>query len=144
MHYWKPTNGWLFHLVRRKGKLFKNLTGNVFQSLEENETYTILFLSKLLWKYIWKLHRRPHVNVLHLGFRITSPPTYFQSFSAVIGLLPASDAFIFLNKLAAGFYPAPISRIRTYFEIFPISRHIRLLSAGSSQFEHPPPSHMCL
>ena len=57
------------------------------------------------------------VNELHVGFLITPPPTYFQSLSAVISLLPASDAFIYSNKLAASSYPAPFSLIRAYFDI---------------------------
>ena len=57
-------------------------------------------------------------NGLHFGFHITLPPTYFHSFSTVISLLLASDDFIYLNKLAATFYPAPFRLICLYFDIF--------------------------
>ena len=59
------------------------------------------------------------------------PPTYFQSFSAVIGLLPVSDAFIYSNKLAAIFYPVQYRRNRLYFDVSLTSSHTRLISAGS-------------
>ena len=67
---------------------------------------------------------------LHFGFHITPQPTNFQSFWAVIGLLPASNAFVYLNKLAARFYTAPFHRrIRSYFDIFLISAFNIITSA---------------
>ena len=64
------------------------------------------------------------------------PPTYFQCFPTVIGLLQASEAFIYSNILAAS-YPAPLSRIRLFFEISLNSRHTWLISDGSSRFYTP-------
>ena len=50
-----------------------------------------------------------------------TPTTNCHSFWAVIGLLKASDAFIYPNTLAVSIYHAPFRRIRlrTFIDISP-------------------------
>ena len=119
--YWTAGIAFIYVLAKTNSKhlnhkqIFKNYMGGCnFKNLKGLPLYYILL----------KARKR-----LHFGFHITPKPTYFQSFSAIIGLLPASNAFVYWNKLAARFYTAPFYRIRSYFDIFLISAFNIITSA---------------
>ena len=80
----------------------------------------ILFKARK-WTPSWISHFTPH-------------PVYFRTSVLESAYNSASDAFIESNKLAAICYSAPLSRIRSLFDISSTSRHTRLISAGSSRF----------